>query len=86
MSSEDFFGPEDFQDKEGHAPCRDYLETRVCHKCDKEWDATPNDPDPCWGMLPGVVSACCGHGEYPGYIKFEDGTVIGFDDVEISRE
>lgn len=24
-------------------------------------------PDPCLGVLPGVSSACCGHGIEPGY-------------------
>jgi len=33
-------------------------------------------PDPCMGMLPGVVGACCGHGFNQGYIGFEDGTFI----------
>ena len=33
-------------------------------------------PDPCLGMLPGVTSACCGHGEEAGYISFECGFTI----------
>lgn len=42
--------------------------------------------DPCLGKLPGVRSACCGHGgrgnghdSYDGYVEFENGTVIRFD-------
>lgn len=30
-------------------------------------------PDPCLGELPGVESACCGHGEHEGWIRFERG-------------
>lgn len=33
--------------------------------------------DPCLGTLPGVMNACCGHGQ-PGeaYVQFEDGFTI----------
>ena len=33
--------------------------------------------DPCLGRLPGVLSACCGHGTntpYPPYLWLDDGT------------
>jgi hypothetical protein len=33
-------------------------------------------PDPCLGMRPGVISACCGHGVRPGIIVFSDGVMI----------
>jgi hypothetical protein len=32
--------------------------------------------DPCIANLPGVVFACCGHGENLGYVVFENGVVI----------
>ena len=35
-----------------------------------------NGCDPCLGVLPGVESACCGHGVKKGYIIFSDGTKI----------
>ena len=35
-------------------------------------------PDPCWGLLPGVKAACCGHGVRNGYISFENGITIDF--------
>jgi len=34
-------------------------------------------PDPCLGLLPGVVAACCGHGgKERGYLKFSNGVVL----------
>lgn len=36
-------------------------------------------PDPCWGFLPGVVAACCGHGIKAGGIAFENGVDLQFD-------
>ena len=35
-----------------------------------------NTPDGCIGLLPGVVSACCGHGVEEGYIIFENGVEL----------
>jgi hypothetical protein len=33
--------------------------------------------DACIGELPGVINACCGHGEYSSeYVQFEDGTEL----------
>jgi len=42
---------------------------RPCKKC----GLFPNDSgeDPCWGHLPGVVSACCGHGIEIPYIVLD---------------
>ncbi len=34
--------------------------------------------DPCIANLPGVKYACCGHGEGPGYISFDNGLSIYF--------
>ena len=44
--------------------------------------------DPCLGMLPGVIFACCGHGNNGycgGYIYFENGVIIRFDKLTVER-
>lgn len=42
--------------------------------------------DPCLGKLPGVLSACCGHGVTNGFISFKSGRVVRFDkDVEVEQ-
>src|SRR5262249_1254975 len=48
---------------------------RPCAKCGGH--RTPEGHDPCIANLPGVTSACCGHG-LGGYIAFEDRRVIRF--------
>lgn len=46
-----------------------------CNKCGKP--PTPKDHDHCLGTLPGVMNACCGHGNKElAYIQFLDGFVI----------
>jgi hypothetical protein len=47
---------------------------RPCPRCKKY--QTKEGHDPCLSNLPGVESACCGHGINQGYIKFTDGTFI----------
>ncbi len=42
--------------------------------------------DHCLGKLPGVVSACCGHGDQNGHLIFEDGTRIEFKMVRVNKE
>lgn len=37
--------------------------------------------DPCLGILPGVLFACCGHNETEGYILFENGLTIRFEEL-----
>ena len=49
---------------------------RHCDKCDK--DMGDNEPDACWGYLPGVIFACCGHGIRQGYVLFENGINLRF--------
>lgn len=51
-------------------PCGGAL--RPCAKCGRTFPL--DTPDPCIGLLPGVVSACCGHG-IPGeaYAIFDGG-------------
>lgn len=36
-------------------------------------------PDPCWGRLPGVEAACCGHDFGVPYIKFTNGATVSFE-------
>lgn len=48
---------------------------RACVSCKKFQNE--DGTDPCLGKLPGVVAACCGHGER-GYIAFENGVNIHF--------
>lgn len=47
-----------------------------CKKCGHQKEFK-GEPDGCLGWLPGVVDACCGHGENgEQYLHFQDGTVI----------
>lgn len=62
---------------------------RTCAACGltRELADTPtgdDGPDPCLGRLPGVMFACCGHGQRAyAYVAFSDGTTIrGFDQVQ----
>lgn len=55
-----------------------------CAHCDLR--VVEGQPDPCFGELPGVIEACCGHGglhaergpEHP-YIMFANGVTVYFD-------
>lgn len=47
---------------------------------------TPEGHDPCIANLPGVLFACCGHGNTDGYIKFEDGRCLRFQPKEVSLD
>ena len=70
-------------EKEKPSPWR-YIDTdelldnnhpRPCVVCNKE--RVHNQPDPCFGWLPGVKFACCGHGfRGQGYITFDDDTEV----------
>lgn len=44
---------------------------RPCAHCHQP--PTPEGHDPCLGTLPGVVSACCGHGVEDAYVVTSDG-------------
>lgn len=61
----------------------------ICEKCGGLRGMGYTDPktgeefhDHCLGKLPGVISACCGHGG-EGYILFENGTKIRFSNVRV---
>ncbi|WP_018934611.1 hypothetical protein [Gracilibacillus lacisalsi] len=48
---------------------------RPCGHCGMH--ATPEGHDACLGTLPGVMNACCGHGQRKeAYVQFEDGSVL----------
>lgn len=47
---------------------------------------TDEGHDPCIANLPGVLFACCGHGEPNGYIKFVDGRSIFFIPMEMDLD
>ena len=53
----------------------DTWETRPCGHCNKY--NTPEGHDACLGTIPGVMNACCGHGNInEAYVQFTDGTTI----------
>ena len=54
---------------------------KPCGLCGR--DRTPEGHDPCLGTLPGVVNACCGHGNpEEAYVQFENGIEIrGFNTI-----
>ena len=46
-----------------------------CGHCGKH--DTKDGHDGCLGTLPGLMNACCGHGEFEEtYVQFLDGTII----------
>jgi hypothetical protein len=51
-------------------------ENDKCRKC--KLARTPEGHDPCLGELPGVLFACCGHGNGAGYIYFQNGVQVRF--------
>jgi len=56
-------------------PTVTYHKQRPCGHCNQH--ATPEGHDACLGTLPGVINACCGHGNpEESYIMFESGLEI----------
>ena len=56
-----------------------------CGNCDKMLTAEGHDG--CLGTLPGVMNACCGHGDIEeAYIQFLDGSIIGGESAVIILE
>lgn len=41
--------------------------------------------DHCLGKLPGVISACCGHGG-EGHILFENRTMVRFSNIQVIKD
>ena len=51
---------------------------RPCGHCGRH--ATPEGHDACLGTLPGIMNACCGHGQtQDAYVQFWDGRRMGGD-------
>ncbi len=50
---------------------------KTCTRCHHSYDRT-EESDPCFGNLPGVLFACCGHGTEPGYMLFANGVRLKF--------
>ncbi len=50
-------------------------EDRPCTNCGCH--ETPEGHDACLGTLPGVMNACCGHGDPRGvYVQFHGGKIL----------
>lgn len=61
----------------------DKCKTVRCVKCNEYMKS--NEPDQCLGHLKGVINACCGHGKQRGYIIFENGKKISFENVRVEK-
>lgn len=60
--------------KDNGEPTAENWKHRACGHCEKP--NRPDEHDACLGELPGVINACCGHGnERDAYIMFEDETI-----------
>lgn len=56
----------------------------LCAACHQR--PTVEGHDPCIPSLPGVLFACCGHGNESGYIKFEDGRCLRFTPIVVDLD
>lgn len=56
-------------------PTADTWKDRPCGHCGKA--NTPEGHDACLGVLPGVMNACCGHGQVmDAYVQFPSGEIL----------
>ena len=62
------------------------LSERPCGRCGKL--RTAEGHDACLGTLPGIINACCGHGDPDAaYLQLQDGSiVVGEKMVEVMNE
>jgi len=61
-------------------PTKDNWRDRPCGKCGHM--PTAEGHDPCLGTLPGVINACCGHGDVRyAYVMFEDKSTLRYQDA-----
>lgn len=51
-------------------PCWGKDDRRPCKRCGEE--PTPEGHDACLGTIPGVATACCGHGVYEGWLTTKE--------------
>lgn len=57
-----------------------------CTACGAARPPSYGIPDPCLGMLPGVINACCGHGNRRTcYVMFANGPTIRYDDARAKQ-
>ncbi len=56
-------------------PTVETWEDRPCGNCGRH--ETPEGHDACLGTLPGVMNACCGHGDHQGaYVQLHGGKIL----------
>lgn len=62
------------------------ISLETCKHCNLR--RTAEGHDGCLGTLPGVMNACCGHGEYGSgtYVQLLDGTSISGEDAKAMIE
>ncbi len=70
-----YFDGKAWRYKDTDEPTAETWRARACGVCKKP--NTEDDHDPCLGTIPGVMNACCGHGEgASAYIQFDDGLIL----------
>lgn len=68
----------------GLSTAKNYKKT-ACGHCGEHY--TIEGHDPCIGTLPGLMNACCGHGEVEeAYVQFIDGFCIDGEDALIIQD
>jgi hypothetical protein len=72
---EDVYSPTWYAD-DGETVDGQYGVERPCPRCHETADDY-DSPDPCLGQIPGVVGACCGHGNIEqAHVVFDDHSVL----------
>lgn len=67
-----YFDGEQWRYKDNQEPTTENWQSRSCGHCHLPNRA--DEHDACLGRLPGVINACCGHGDTrQAYIMYEDG-------------
>jgi len=54
-----------------------------CPRCKQHMKV--GSPDSCIGLLPGVIQGCCGHGVKKGYLMFNNGIILRFDNLSVEK-
>ena len=66
-------------------PTANNWQDRPCGRCGKHF--TKEGHDACLGTLPGVMNACCGHGDNrDAYVQFLDGFSVHGEDAIVILE
>ncbi|MBM7580029.1 hypothetical protein [Jeotgalibacillus terrae] len=67
-----YYDGEQWRYKDNDQPTMKHWKYRACGYCNKP--NRPDEHDACLGELPGVINACCGHGQSDeAYVMFENG-------------